>query len=362
MKIIRLSLILSLIIQQVCCAQGPTTLPSPSPTERRTCNNMISNYQASTIHTTEHSSFLIKTFDETTDVTGSICNCNGLGDYLVNNQADNCYLHIYVASKSNDGSDQFLVITGVTLIGGVLKHDPNSKIWKTTKTDPCCIIDDGLDGSVSNDINGCNVDPCDIGYVPNQPPDVTHTAEWNPLMQNIQWYQMAKNNTPCQSPITLPSTINSTESFLISANEIRDYLRSGTPSSQSGTPVPPNPNAQNAAKYLHFYYGSNDQSNSSSDELGNKLSIKDSLAIITIGVNIEEDATEGYHVFSKSGSLIHFTNYVFDEGLPCPLCNINFDAKLDCHFQYVGQTYTPENIYKIHPEHIKGMHQRKSKK
>jgi hypothetical protein len=304
---------------------GPATatIPPASPIKRQTGRSKINHFLKNHVP----SSFLINIFDPNT--------AKGLGDYICKTDPNiDCYLHIYLAYNKLDGSDQFLIIAGTILTqNGDMKHDSSAPgIWRTSSihTDNCCIISDKLN------INNSVTSACDISTINtdfgliliSDPTQVTQT------MQYLKNYQKLKNENQ-------DGTLNpiATESILVSANDLRDYLLSGGYDAS----VPAN-NINNPVQYLHLYFGTSQLPNSPN---------LDSLAIIIVGAeklnSADQTVKNGVHNFSisSSGVASRLYSYVFDEGFPCPKCNVDRD-KIDYHNQFDG-SHQKDSIGKYIP-------------
>jgi hypothetical protein len=233
------------------------------------------------------SSFLIKMKNSDGD---------GLGDYLLNTKKtlENAYLHVYFGAKqlSQGGikQDTALVFIGAKQVrnpstGAVtLAHDyDNSKIWATSKYQPnCCVpFDTNFDPIDRNYTQGCDINDCVTGIISE-----------NDAKSYIHNFQLNDGNDPAN-----PTVIFTTESFLISANDMRDYL--------SRYPE---------VEFLQIYIGYN-----------YSLARYDNLTLLFVGVD-----KNGRHIwnFDEAGN-----TYMFDECNPCPICLVDYDSKIDDHAQ-----------------------------
>jgi len=286
-------------------AQGPT-LPPLSPIIVGDANKLITTYNS----THPDGSFLIQLF--TTDKTG-------LGDYICDpkNSKTDIFLHVYIASKDgsnkNDGSDQFLIIAATIPDPATKKtliHDPKALgVWMTNYRSPRnCVATDNFDNN--NGLTfGCQVDnKTTYGLV-----DLANIGTLTPYLKNYQ----------SQNVVAGQIISNVTESFLISGNDIRTYLEQGYDASPGGTG-----GANNPEQYFQFYFGTN--------SIAIPNTPPDNLTMILIGVGQKMNNwgnNKGFRIFATD-------KYLFNEGLPCPKCNVTKDVNLDNHPQFNGALFT----------------------
>jgi len=303
-------------------AQAPPVLPVPSPIKVRQAHQQIQRFQSTANH--DNSSFLISAFNPN---YSPAANNAGIGDYILSTYnaagvSPDCYLQIYLAAnKWNAGastaSGYFLVIAAVNYnsITGVTTHVPGM-LWMTSLAQGnCCVKQDQMDGTDNDDVAGCNIKNSSYGLL-NTP------AALAIAKQGIVNYQSI--NDPQQTGTNNLKLV--TESFVISANDFRDYLVSG------GTTTSNNP-----VQYIQFYLGKYKAPAIAGQP--------DSLSIILVGVeNDATDATVGDHLFSTPSTRVG--SYVFDEGNPCPTCNVNQDGAIDFHPQFLPG---PGGVYQAFP-------------
>ncbi len=243
----------------------------------------VKNYQRVMGH--HPSSFVIRAKGDNSD---------GVADYLLGTlpTMENTYLHIYFGVKKlmpgDVKEDTALVIVGAKQVrdaGGnlMLEHDTRSGMWATPHFEPnCCVpFDSEFDYADHNETQGCKLSDCTAGAI-----DDRMAKEY------IHNFQLNDGNIPGPTPV-----IYATESFIVSANDIREYLR-----------------AYPEVEYLQFYIGEK-----------TTLGTYDNLTLMIVGLD-----KNGKHIWD--GNTDGYA-YLFDETMPCPRCNIVNDSRMDDHHQ-----------------------------
>jgi len=229
------------------------------------------------------SSFIISTYGN----TGS-----GIRDYLLNTYCTpgNRFLHIYFGEKETPGNDknqQVLVITGANYAKNLntgrkhLANDwQNSPVWITPVSQPgCCVpFDCDFDYNDTYTNRDCRMSDISDGLA-------THAA----AAAAIRAFQVRDCNSGRKG-----DAIFETESFLVNADDIHDYLCR-------------NPHVQ----YLQFY-------------LAYKPLANETTLFIT-GLD-----KRGKHVWSYGDNGVP---YLFGNAVNCPDCSIDYDETLDYHVQ-----------------------------
>lgn len=229
------------------------------------------------------SSFIIKAFGDRQ---------TGVGDYLLNTYCTpgNRFLHIYFGEKekaAGEKNEQVLVITGAGYAKNFntgrrhLANDwQNSPVWITPVSEPgCCVpFDCDFDCNDMYTNKTCTVSDIGIGLA-------THAT----AAAAIRAFQVRDCNTSRKG-----GAIIETESFLVNADDIHDYLCR-------------NPHVQ----YLQFY-------------LAYKPLANETTLFIT-GLD-----GNGKHVWSYGDNGVP---YLFGNAVSCPRCSIDFDETLDYHAQ-----------------------------
>lgn len=236
-------------------------------------HSLIAVYQ-STVAAHHPSAYLVK--------------ASGLKTLLNNMSSTNCYLHIYLAANDVNCNSMFIGLVPTIFDQNTqhIHHDLSTTyntdlVLCSTETDPnCCTIQDALD----NGLDVYTSETCDITNC------VESFIRKEDIVQSFSNYQTKFSNAGQTGPV-YPHT----QSFLINASQIRDFLN--------------NPPAGTSPQYIEFYIGYNSADNTT----------KDHLTILTVGVD-----ANGNHIYAQSGG----QSQVFDESMPCPLCNVDADPKL----------------------------------
>jgi len=226
------------------------------------------------------SSFLIKAWSDDED---------GIADYLVGTykSLENAYLHIYFGV--NDG-DTALVMTGAKLVmdkstgAPVLEHDKaKSGVWVTATHDPYTGVPYDLDFDF---LDRCKGEPGDFSKCTDGVSTIGNARE---CIKNYQEHD--GNGSAC-----CKSVIFTTESFILSANDLREYL-----------------NQHHDVEYLQFYLGYK------------SLERMDNVTVLVVGVD-----KFGHHIWNcdEEGYI-----RMFNKATSCPTCNILNDKDLDHHRQ-----------------------------
>lgn len=249
------------------------SLPEVSLITLPNAQSLVYNFQHSASPIRHPSSFLILAKE--------------IKDYLGTTQTplNNCYLHVYLASKNADGTGVFAVVMGTVYISSAIVHDPTmDNFLCSSLAEPyCCTnFDPSLDVTDHNDIYPCDRNNCiKTEYTPSE------------IKTYFRYYQ---DNHPAP---------NSTQSFLFNANELRSYLL-----------------ANASVKYLQIY-------------LGKDLALQtvDKLTLVITGVD-----NYGDHI--PVPTLLG--DCVFNECIPCPKCYVRVSLG-DHKPQFQGPTY--HNVY-----------------
>lgn len=225
------------------------------------------------------SSFVMKAFSDGAD---------GIGDYLLGTYQtmDNAYLHVYFGKNDKD---TMLVITGAKLEmdrstgNPTLVHDKSgSAVWATACSEP--------KSGVPYD---CNFDFLD--YSKGEPCDFSRCGDGAiskaTAKSYIKNYQSGNYNELCSD-----QKVFSTESFLIGANDLRDYLK-----------------RHPGVAYLQFYLGYRSQETI------------DNITILVVGLD-----KLGHHVWDGDGDGYAM---MFNKATACPQCSVVHDKELDFHRQ-----------------------------
>ncbi len=222
-------------------------------------------------------------------------NEDGIADYLLGTYAtlENAYLHIYFGARNSNASDTNLVITGALLTTKsdgtpTLQHDKaKSGIWITPKHEPnaCLPYDRAFDFLYCDKAQNCDISDCGDG--------VSDAKTAKSYIANFQ--RNDGNRLDCCKPLIL-----TTESFLLSANDIRAYLKEYP-----------------EVEYLQFYVGYKGQERF------------DNLTVLVVGVD-----KVGHHIWDFDES--HYIS-MFNEAIPCPTCNVVDDRSIDYHRQSGAQ-------------------------
>ena len=239
----------------------------------------VKRFQSYRLHP---SSFLIK----------SLSKGEGIGDYLLG-ASDNqkTYLHLYFGTKiTPDGQggekkEKMMVITGAVQEsdgqGGTrIVHDSRSKFWATPVSEPNCCVPfdqdiDYMDGGADN----CDIANCTVGII-----DTAMAKEY------IKNFQRGNDNEVYWPKVFV------TESFIMSANEIKNYLQ-----------------YNRGIEYLQIYMGYKYQER------------YDNFTAMLIGTD-----NMGRHIWGRD---VNDNQTMFDESDPCPTCLVQFDASMDYHHQ-----------------------------
>ena len=273
-----------LFVSIVTC-EAQIALPADNPIDISSGRTFIVNFQnLNPIPVNRHpSSFLL--------------NANDLSDYLAKTKIplNDCYLHIYFASRDVACTDVFLVIAGTVYLSSEIVHDPTlTNVLCTKLAEPNCgtLYDKYLDG---NDHNAGDIALCNT--VPIEKKD-----------RNLKtWLTNYQNAYPQGGGIPFDNT----QSFLICANSLRDYLL----------------DPQGTVEYIQFYIGR---------DPSNKQLNKDHLTLVVIGVDGNGKHIPGTDIYGNGSN-------VFNESIPCPKCYVNTDI-MDNVQQFIGPKYVPFNV------------------
>ena len=255
------------------------TLPGDSPIPESDAYQLINNFQtADPAPPNRHpSSFLFNAKDLISYFNTTTTNPN-----------DDNYLHIYLATDPKTGT--FLVIAPSIYLNGVLMHDPTSNnLILTSLSEPnCCTqTDPNLDPVDVNNAGNCNGIVCNSNVKPKT---------INPTPKPQQLCDPDKYIKGCITAYqTKYPSKNNTQSFLINADAIKDYLLNPSPDDDQ-------------VLYIQVYLA-----------IDPSLNTSDNLTIIMVMV----DAT-GNHVCTTDAG--NDENYVFNECNPCPYCDVSPDV------------------------------------
>jgi len=225
------------------------------------------------------SSFVMKAFSGNED---------GIGDYLLGTYRtmENAYLHVYFGK---DDKNTMLVITGAKLEMDhhtgkpTLAHDKSrSEVWATACSEPKSGVPYDCDFDFLDYSKGepCDFSRCGEGAISKA------TAK-----SYIKNFQSGNYNELC-----CDQKVFTTESFLLSANDIRDYLKTHP-----------------GVAYLQFYVGYRSQETI------------DDVTILVVGLD-----KLGHHVWDGNGEGYAM---MFNKATACPQCNVVNDKELDFHLQ-----------------------------
>lgn len=225
------------------------------------------------------SSFVMKVYNDQEE---------GIGDYLLGTYKtmENAYLHVYFGKSEKD---TLLVITGAKLEmdretgGPALVHDKGkSGVWATACSEP--------ESGVPYD---CNFDFLD--YSKGEPCDFSRCGDGaisKAIAKSyIKAFQSGNYNELCSN-----QRVFATESFLMGANDIRDYLKKHP-----------------GVAYLQFYVGYRSQ-----ETIDNVTMLV--VGLDKLGHHVWDGDSEGYAL-------------MFDKATACPQCNVVNDKDLDFHPQ-----------------------------
>jgi hypothetical protein len=225
------------------------------------------------------SSFVMKAYSDDED---------GIADYLLGTYQtmENAYLHVYFG---RDEKGTLLVVTGAKLEmnhhtgNPTLAHDKKSGLaWATACREP--------KSGVPYD---CNFDFLD--YSKGEPCDFSSCSDGAISLPTakayIRSFQSGNYNERC-----CDQKVFATESFLLCANDIRDYLK-----------------RHPGVAYLQFYIGSRSQETF------------DNVTMLIVGLD-----KLGHHVWDGDGEGYAM---MFNKATACPGCNVVNDKDLDFHDQ-----------------------------
>lgn len=213
---------------------------------------------------------------------------DGIADYLLGTyqSMENAYLHIYFGSNNKD---TMLVITGAKLEMDyrtgkpTLAHDRDkSPVWATACHEPMSGVPYDCDFDFLDYSKGepCDFSRCNDGLISKA------TAR-----SYIRNFQSGNYNELCCN-----QAVFATESFLLCANDIRDYLK-----------------RHPGVAYLQFYVGYRSQETI------------DNVTMLIVGLD-----KLGHHVWDGDGDGYAM---MFNKATACPRCNVVNDKELDYHLQ-----------------------------